>query len=74
LSDEPVVDMFYTYRFISDFAIITFSVPGNSEWSEEMWDSAANDDLASYVTEPDAYYLDECWQHIMSDPNDIIEA
>lgn len=53
---------FLTYRYISDFAVITFVVPGMSDWSEEMFDSAANDDLASYVTEPDAYYMDDCWE------------
>ena len=55
-------DKFITYRFISDFAVITFVVPGMSDWSEEMFDSAANDDLASYVTEPDAYYVDDAWE------------
>ena len=55
-------DKFVTYRFISDFAVITFTVPGMDDWTEEMFDSAANDDLASYVTEPDAYYMDDCWE------------
>lgn len=55
-------DKFVTYRYISDFAVITFVVPGMSDWSEEMFDSAANDDLASYVTEPDAYYVDDAWE------------
>jgi hypothetical protein len=50
-----------TYRFISDFAIITFGVPGMEDWSDEQFDSAAQTDLASYVTEPDAYYMDDCW-------------
>jgi hypothetical protein len=54
-------DKFVTYRFISDFAVITFVVPGMSDWDEEMFDSAAETDLASYVTEPDAYYMDDCW-------------
>lgn len=54
-------DKFVTYRYVSDFAVIVFTVPGMSDWSEEMFDSAANDDLVSYVTEPDAYYMDDAW-------------
>ncbi len=53
---------FVTYSYVSDFAVIVFTVPGMSDWTEEMWDSAANDDLASYVTEPQAFYMDDCWE------------
>jgi len=56
-------DKFMTYRFVSDFAVITFTVPGMSDWDEEQWDSAATDDMTSYVTESDAYYLDDCWEN-----------
>lgn len=52
---------FVTYRFISDFAVVVFSVPGMEDWTDEMFDSAAETDLASYVTEPDAYYMDDSW-------------
>lgn len=52
---------FITYRFVSDFAVVTFSVPGMEDWTDEMFDSAAETDLASYVTEPDAYHMDDCW-------------
>ena len=62
MSDDWNPDKFITYRFISDFAIITFNVPGLSEWEEEWWDSVAQTDLASYVTEPEAYWLDDCWE------------
>jgi hypothetical protein len=31
------------------------------DWTDEMFDSAAETDLASYVTEPDAYHMDDCW-------------
>ena len=55
-------DKFVTYRFVSDFAVITFVVPGMSDWTDEMFDSAACADRDSYVTEPDAYYLDDCWE------------
>jgi hypothetical protein len=50
-----------TYRYVSDFAVITFTVPVHTDWSEEMCDTAAQDDLESYVTNPEAYALDECW-------------
>jgi hypothetical protein len=56
-------DKFITYRYISDFAVVTFNVPGMSDWTEEMWDMAAEDDLKSYVTEPEAYYVDDCWEN-----------
>lgn len=49
----------YTYRFVSDYAVITFTVPGMKDWTEEEWDSAAQSDLESYVTNPEDYYQDE---------------
>ena len=62
MSESWNPDKFVTYRYVSDFAVITFVVPGMKDWSEEMFDSAANDDLASYVTEPEAYYMDDAWE------------
>lgn len=61
MSENWNPDKFVNYRFISDFAVITFTVPGMSDWSDEQFDSAAETDLASYVTEPDAYYMDDAW-------------
>ncbi len=63
MSEEFHPNKFITYRFVSDFAVVTFNVPGMSDWTEEMWDMAAEDDLKSYVTEPEAYYLDDCWEN-----------
>jgi hypothetical protein len=57
-----VCDKLLTYRFISDYAVITFTVPIHSSWSEEMCDSAGWDDLASYVTSPNDYYLDDAFE------------
>ena len=54
-------DEIKTYRFINDYAVIVFTVPGDSEWSEEEWDSAADEDLKSYVTNPEQYYMDDCF-------------
>ena len=48
-----------TYRFVNDYAVITFTVPGKSSWSEEEWDSAAQSDLESYVTTPEQYHMDD---------------
>jgi hypothetical protein len=50
-----------TYRFVNDYAVIVFTVPGMKEWSEEEWDTAAIDDLVSYVTTPEQYHMDDCW-------------
>ncbi len=63
MSESWNPNKFVTYRFISDFAIISFNVPGMEDWTEEMWDMAAEDDLKSYVTEPEAYYMDDCWKN-----------
>lgn len=49
------------YQFGNEYASLTFTVPGLKSWSEEEWDDAARSDLASYVTTPEQYYLDDCW-------------
>ena len=61
-TDDWKPDKFVTYRFVSDFAIVTFIVPGLDEWNDETWDSVAHTDLASYVTEPEAYWEDDQWE------------
>ena len=61
-TDNWKPDKFVTYRFVSDFAIVTFIVPGLDEWDDETWDSVAHTDLASYVTEPEAYWEDDQWE------------
>jgi hypothetical protein len=61
-NDDWKPDKFITYRFVSDFAIVTFIVPGMAEWDDETWDSVAHTDLASYVTEPEAYWEDDQWE------------
>jgi hypothetical protein len=50
------------YRFGNDYGYIVFTVPGDEDWSDEEWDSAAQSDLESYVTTPEQYYLDDCWE------------
>lgn len=62
-------DKVMTYRFVNDYAVITFTVPGMAEWSEEEWDVAAQSDLESYVTTPEQYYMDDCWDK-EGEPND----
>lgn len=57
-----VCDKVLTYRYISDYATITFTVPVHSTWSEEECDSAGQSDLESYVTSPDDYYLDDVFE------------
>jgi hypothetical protein len=54
--------MIKTYRFINDYAVITFTVPGQSDWTEEEWDCAAQTDLESYVTTPEQYYMDDTFE------------
>lgn len=50
-----------TYKFVNDYAVIVFTVPGMDDWTEAEWDSAAQDDLESYVTTPEQYSMDDCW-------------
>ena len=57
---EPTA--FRGYRFYSNYSFITFSVPGQADWSEEQWDSVAQSDLEDYVTTPEQYNLDDCWE------------
>lgn len=59
--DEWNPDKIITYRFVSDYAVITFSVPGMSDWDEDRFDDAAITDLESYVLNPEAYSMDDCW-------------
>lgn len=60
--DDWKPDKVLTYRYISDYSIIIFTVPGMEEWSEEEWDSAAQSDLESYVTTPEQYFMDDSWE------------
>lgn len=50
------------YRYTSDYSNITFTVPGESGWSEDEFDSAAEFDLKCYVTTPEQYSFDDCWE------------
>ena len=54
--------MMKTYRFVSDYAVIIFTVPGEAHWSDDEWDTAAQTDLESYVTTPEQYYMDDCFE------------
>lgn len=48
-----------TYRFISDGGVLLLHVEGEDDWTDEMYDSVAEDELASMVLEPDAWYMDD---------------
>jgi hypothetical protein len=49
------------YRYTSDYSTIEFTVPGYKKWTEDEFDSAAEFDLRCYVTTPDQYSFDDCW-------------
>lgn len=55
-------DKFMIYKYVSDYAVIEFTVPGMADWSEEQWDSAGQNDLESYVFLPHEYDLDDSWE------------
>lgn len=51
----------FTYRYASDYATIQFDVVGQDDWSEEMFDDASSFDLTDYATNPEDYFLEDCW-------------
>ena len=61
-NDDWNPDKFMTYRYVSDYAVIEFTVPGMADWEEWEFDSAGQSDLESYVTDPQDYYLDDSWE------------
>lgn len=61
MGDSWNPNKFITYRYVSNYAVITFTVPGMADWSEEMFDSAADSDLRDYVTNPEDYYMDDAF-------------
>lgn len=65
MSEDWNPDKTMTYKYVSDYAKITFTVPGMSSWEDEEWDSAAQSDLESYVTDPQDYYLDDSWEGVV---------
>jgi hypothetical protein len=48
-----------TYRFISDGGVLLLQVEGEDDWTDEMYDSVAEDELASMVIEPLDWYIDD---------------
>lgn len=50
------------YRYTSDYSVFEFTVPGKDTWSEDEFDSAAEFDLKCYVTTPEQYSFDDCWE------------
>ena len=51
-----------TYEYVSDYAVITFRVDGEGDWSEDQFDDAAQTDLATYATNPEDYFLNEVYE------------
>lgn len=51
-----------TYEYVSDYAVITFRVDGEDDWTEEQFDSASEFDLSQYATNPKDYYLNEVYE------------
>jgi hypothetical protein len=51
----------HTYRFVSDYAVVTLSVSGEESWTDEMYDDTAQEELASIVINPESFYQDEVW-------------
>jgi len=62
MEDDWKPDKFMTYMYVSDYSVIQFTVPGMADWSEEEFDSAGQNDLESYVTNPKDYFLNEVWE------------
>lgn len=52
---KPIVN----YRFISDGGVLIIHVEGEEDWTDEMYDSVAEDELASMVIEPNDWWVDD---------------
>lgn len=48
-----------TYVYASEYCVVTFSVTGEDDWTQEQYDSASEFDLKMYVTNPDNYWLED---------------
>lgn len=51
-----------TMEYVSDYAVITFRVEGEDDWTEEQFDSAGQFDLECYAANPDDFYLNEVYE------------
>ena len=51
-----------TYEYVSNYAVITFRVEGEDDWTEEQFDSAGEFDLSQYASNPEDYYLNEVYE------------
>ena len=51
----------FTFEYVSDYAVITFRVEGEDDWTEEQFDSASQFDLECYATNPEDYFLNEVY-------------
>jgi hypothetical protein len=51
---------FMHYRYISDYAVVSFTVAGMDDWDEDRFDDASMFDLRSYVLNAEDYWLDDC--------------
>jgi hypothetical protein len=51
-----------TFEFVSDFATVHLTLESTEpDWTDEMWDSVAEDELANIVKEPKLFYLNEVY-------------
>lgn len=51
----------FTFEYVSDYAVISFRVDGEDDWTEEQFDSASQFDLECYATNPEDYFLNEVY-------------
>jgi len=51
--------MEYLFGYEEAHAFLTILVPGEENWTEEMWDTAAHDELMQYAKHPEAWYVAE---------------
>ena len=50
-----------TFEFVSDFATTLITVQGEDDWSDQIWDSVANDELDAVVRDAKLFYLNEVY-------------
>jgi len=49
----------YNLLYVADYAVMSITVDGEDDWTEEQFTDVGNEILASYVNYPDLFHLDE---------------
>lgn len=48
----------YNLLYVADYAVMSITVDGEDDWTEEQFTEVGDEMLAQYVTYPDLFHLD----------------